>query len=89
MSYSVTRCRRVLEVCVDRVGNIYFTDNFNHTVRKMLMSGQIITIAGLAEAIELLKSDHPVKTASAIPRRSRTIDQQLSELELSVQRAHA
>ncbi|HKG81043.1 MAG TPA: amino acid adenylation domain-containing protein, partial [Pyrinomonadaceae bacterium] len=47
------------------------------------------TIAGLAKAIELLKSDHPVKTASAIPRRSRTIDQQLSELELSVQRAHA
>ena len=47
------------------------------------------TIAGLAKAIELLKPEHPVKTAPAIQRRSRTIDQQLSELELSVQRARA
>jgi len=40
------------------------------------------TVAGLAKAIEKLKQQHAVKAPSAIPRRSRTIDQQLFELEL-------
>ena len=40
------------------------------------------TIAGLATAIEKLKQQHTVKAPSAIPRRSKTIDQQLFELEL-------
>ena len=40
------------------------------------------TVAGLANSIEKLKQQHAVKAPSAIPRRSRTIDQQLFELEL-------
>jgi acyl carrier protein len=40
------------------------------------------TVAGLATAIEKLKQRHAVKAPSAIPRRSKTIDQQLFELEL-------
>ena len=40
------------------------------------------TVAGLATAIEKLKQQHAVKAPSAIPRRSKTIDQQLFELEL-------
>jgi len=40
------------------------------------------TVAGLAKAIEKLKQQHTVKAPSAIPRRSKTIDQQLFELEL-------
>ncbi|HET9713505.1 MAG TPA: amino acid adenylation domain-containing protein, partial [Pyrinomonadaceae bacterium] len=40
------------------------------------------TVAGLATAIEKLKQQHAIKAPSAIPRRSKTIDQQLFELEL-------
>lgn len=41
------------------------------------------TIAGLAKAIESLKQAHVIKALSAIPRKSKTIDQQLSELKLA------
>jgi amino acid adenylation domain-containing protein len=46
------------------------------------------TVAGLAKAIELLKQQHAVKAPSPIPRRSRTIDRQLSELEFTEEPVH-
>ena len=49
------------------------------------------TVAGLARAIELLKQTQPYGAglSSSIPKRSKTIDRQLSELAIPAQRAHA
>src|SRR6266699_2348339 len=35
-------------VTVDRAGNVYVSDTFNHVIRKMTPTGEVTTLAGLA-----------------------------------------
>jgi sugar lactone lactonase YvrE len=56
---AAARFNRPTDVAVDSAGNVYVTDTFNHTIRKVTPTGTTTTVAGTAVAAGILLGASP------------------------------